>query len=340
MSSVGTLSSSSSLPVDVVSVILSYANFRDMAQFCLISKAWWNALANIDEIFLPISLHPTHFPECKYSMRFVSKRLSGCSNIDVTIYNRYLSGWRKEFHNEVEDFLAANAQKLRRVHGNLGGFKTVEIISPLVFASNLRTLSLCRKCHVREIMPLLENKRKLNNLTLRFSVVYNDVTLESLHAQIGQLHELRTLDIKFSACLPSFTNEVDWDLLFSGLKQLQEIRCEYLTGEGLMSISRHCPNLRVLNFYNVGSLKDSLPFMLEVIRLCPIHTLSIFFLDSSLDTDDVREICMGSDTLVDLRVNLRLWGNDDGKQQLLEEVALNASGGRVALRTTWRGVNY
>jgi len=84
--------------------------------------------------------------------------------------------------------------------------------------------------------------------------------------------------------------------------------------------------------------------MLEVIRSCPIHTLSIFFLDGSLDTDDVREICVASDTLVDLRVNMRLRGNDDvtpivSKQQMMEEVAFKASGGRVALRTTWRGVN-
>jgi len=209
------------------------------------------------------------------------------------------------------------------VYGKLGGFKTVEIFSPLAFASNLRTLSLRRKRPVREIMHLLENKRKLNNLTLRFSVVYDD--LESLHAQIGQLHELRTLNIQSSACLPSFTNKVNWDLLFSGLKQLQEIRCGYLAGEGIMSISKHCPNLRVLYFYNVGSFKDSVPSMLEVIRSCPIHTLSIFFLDGSLDTDDVREICVASDTLVDLRVNLRLRGNDDvtpivSKQQMMEEV--------------------
>lgn len=330
-----------------------------MAQFCLVSKAWWNALAKIDEIFLPISLYPKYTPECRYSMRFVSKRLTGCSHIDVKIYNRILSGWRKEFQNEVKDFLAANAQRLRRVYCNLGGSKPVEILSPLAYASNLRTLSLRRRGPVRQIMHLLENKRKLDHLTLRFSVVSDALTLESLHAQIGQLHELRTLDIQSSVCLvnelrtfdvlsgkrvPYCTNEVNWDLLFSDLKQLQEIQCEYLDGEGLVSISRHCPNLRVLFFYNIGSFKDSVPFMLEVIRACPIHTLSILFVDSSLDTDDVREICMASDTLVDLRVNLRLWGNDDGtpivsKQQLMEEVAFEASGGRVALSTTWRGVN-
>mmetsp|Transcript_9861 Transcript_9861/g.14781 ORF Transcript_9861/g.14781 Transcript_9861/m.14781 type:complete len:136 (-) Transcript_9861:163-570(-) len=119
------------------------------------------------------------------------------------------------------------------------------------------------------------------------------------------------------------------------MERLRELCCTYIDDNGLKIISGHCKQLQVFHVTKFHSARLSMSCILQVLRNCPIQSLRIFYWKGTTKcgVEHIREICQASDFLWKLNICLKLWPRTfiGEKRRLIEQAALEASGGRVKL---------
>mmetsp|Transcript_2293 Transcript_2293/g.3651 ORF Transcript_2293/g.3651 Transcript_2293/m.3651 type:complete len:362 (+) Transcript_2293:133-1218(+) len=321
------------LPFELLPHILSYLHCSEIAKICQASTAWMSATASVEEMHAHV-FGPNSFV-CEPMLRFAINRFDHLKGINIEMQSGMIIPSSKQYSEcigAISDLLTAKCPQLRHFQiVNNGAHKLHDVLSNLEPASNLESLRIIHCYHPHELFHVLENKSKLISLCIHFKKFFYNADVESLHAQIGTLINLQKLEL----IGPPFRKKLNWDTLFCGMERLRELRCAYIDDDGLKAISDHCKQLQMFHVTNFHSARLSMSFILKVLRNCPIQSLRIFYWKGTTKcgVDHIREICQASDSLLKLNICLKLWPRTfiGEKRRLMEQAALEASGGRVKL---------
>lgn len=333
-----------SLPPEIVAIVLSFHSdsFTTLTICSRVSKSWRKALSKIERVCVEFISY--NFRRNNVMLRFATSQLQNITDLSFSD-NRV----RGSYHWPEISRLASSCSlklkhfKFRRESWHKG--ETCRINDEFDSLQNAAQLeSLTFECSVfsgiTSFEKMLQNKPLLRKLKLEGLMGsgsagdFNEV--EQLAVLIGKLHTLR--ELHFTGYFRYF-DEIDPDILLSGLKDLQYLHVCVPADGILYAIDRCCPALKHLHIadYGVNNVRMKAKHVMYYLESSAIHTLN---LSSSLYDDpdgacswfDIERIFRLNTTLRKLIVDIQKSDDYTTEADFIALVA-EKSKGRVELVT-------